>query len=94
MKSPAVRMLPGRKAGDFIPAGNESSGCAGIKPISLALRMPRGSHTKVPEGHIQLCSAASLTPRCLQRGCWLYEMMDNREISDFVSESYREDQKK
>ena len=43
----------------IIPASNEPSGHACMH----IWRLPRGSNTPL------LCSAASLTPRCLQRGC-------------------------
>ena len=42
--------------GRFIPAGNEPSGRA----CTASWRMPRGSNTKVSEGHFLLCSVASL----------------------------------
>ena len=40
----------------FIPASNEPSGRA----CTASWRMPRGSNTKVSEGHFLLCSVASL----------------------------------
>jgi len=53
-----IEIHPGAQIGRgfFISAGNEPSGMPNI------WRLPRGSNTPL------LCSAASLIPRCLQRG--------------------------